>query len=173
MYIKEEIIEGLHTSATKVITWVEQQPEDRFTKGPANKWDTSQHIDHLHQAVVLINKVLRLPKFIIRWRFGKPNRKGRDYDGIVARYKEKLKNFDGKQGTTAGKKHPKEGKKSLLVNFQIQIQRLQKIITKWSEKDLDNYLVAHPLLGKITIRELMLWMIYHHYHHLNNLKQSY
>jgi len=173
MYIKEDIIKGIGTSASAVSTWIEQQTAERFTKGPAQKWDTSQHLDHLHQAVVLINKVLRLPKFILRWRFGKPNRKGRDYDSVVARYQAKLKNLTVTPTATAGKKHPIEEKKSLLVNFQIQIQRLQKILDKWTEEELDKYLVAHPLMGKLTIRELLLWMVYHHYHHLENLKANY
>ncbi len=173
MYVKEEIIEGLGTSAAAVTDWIEQQTEENFSKGPTGKWDTSQHLDHLHQAVVLINKVLRLPKFILRWRFGKPNRKGRDYEAIVARYKEKLKGIAGITNPTGGKKHTTEEKKSLLVNFQIQIQRLKKVLEKWSEEDLDKYLIPHPLLGKLTIRELMLWMVYHHYHHLDNLKTNY
>jgi len=173
MYIKEEIIEGLGSSATTMTDWLERQPAEQFIKGPANKWDTSQHLDHLHQVVVLINKVLRLPKFILRWRFGKPNRKGRDYEAIRNRYKEKLKGFVGTNNNTAGKKHTIEEKTNLLVNFQLQIQRLQKILDKWSEEDLDKYLVPHPLLGKLTVRELLLWMIYHHRHHLDNLKSNY
>jgi len=91
----------------------------------------------------------------------------------LARYKEKLKGFVGTNNTTNGKTHAIEEKKSLLVNFQIQIQRLQKVLEKWSEEDLDKYLIPHPLLGKLTIRELMLWMVYHHYHHLDNLKTNY
>lgn len=172
MYIKEDIIKGIETSVSAVTNWIEQQAAERFTKGPAEKWDTSQHLDHLHQTVTLINKVLRLPKFILRWRFGKPNRKGREYDSIVARYQAKLKNFTG-TAPTSGKKHSIEDKKSLLVNFQIQAQRLQKILEKWTEEELDKYLVAHPLMGKMTIRELLLWMVYHHYHHLENLKTNY
>ena len=173
MYVKEEIIEGLGTSATAVKDWVHHQSDDDFVKGPVGKWDTSQHLDHLHQIVVLLNKVLRLPRFILRWRFGKPNRKGRDYDSIVTRYKEKLKDFTGVNNNTAGKRHSISEKKSLLVNFDIQIQRLQKVLNKWSEEDLDKYLIPHPLLGKMTVRELMLWMVYHHYHHLDTLKRYY
>ena len=173
MYVKEEIIAGLGTSAEAVSTWIEHQSEEKFIEGPLDKWTTSQHLDHLHQVVVLINKALRLPKFLLRWRFGKPNRKGRDYDALVTRYKEKLKGFVGTNNTTSGKTHAIEEKKSLLVNFQIQIQRLQKVLEKWSEEDLDKYLIPHPLLGKLTIRELMLWMVYHHYHHLDNLKANY
>jgi hypothetical protein len=36
-----------------------------------------------------------------------------------------------------------------------------------TEDDLDNYLVKHPLLGRITLRELCYFTIYHTQHHLN------
>ena len=173
MYIKEDIIENMGTSATEIIDWMNIQPGENFVKGPTKKWNASQHLDHLYQVVVLVNKALRLPKFILRWRFGKPNRKGRDYDTIVAKYQNKLKTLSSTIKPPGGKKHLVADKPDLLNQFELQIQRLQKGLDKWTEEDLDKYLFPHPLLGKVTVRELMLWMIYHHYHHLNNLKSNY
>ena len=61
----------------------------------------------------------------------------------------------------------------LLDKFQKQGKKLVSTIGKWSDSDLDKYLLPHPLLGKMTIRELLLWTTYHNYHHLNNLKENY
>ena len=44
---------------------------------------------------------------------------------------------------------------------------------KWKEKDLDIYLLPHPLLGKMTIREIVLWTAYHTEHHYKILKANY
>ena len=38
-------------------------------------------------------------------------------------------------------------------------------IDSFSEKDLDNYILPHPLLGKLTIREMLFFTIYHVQHH--------
>ena len=173
MYIKEDIIEKLGTSATEIVDWMNIQPDENFVKGPVNKWDASQHLDHLYRIVVMINKALRLPKFILRWRFGKPNRKGRDYDTIVAKYQHKLKNLSPTRKPPGAKKHTIADKSVLINEFELQIQRLQKGLNKWTEEELDKYLFPHPLLGKMTVRELMMWTVYHHYHHLNNLKSNY
>ena len=61
----------------------------------------------------------------------------------------------------------------MLESFQKQGEELAAIVRNWSAEDLDNYLLPHPLLGKMLIREFLLWMIYHNYHHLNNLKSNY
>jgi len=42
---------------------------------------------------------------------------------------------------------------------------------KWKEPQLDQYIAPHPLLGKITLRELCYFTIYHTKHHLNIIKE--
>lgn len=173
MYVKEEIIEKIGGSATEVTEWLTQQATEKFTKGPKSKWNTSQHLDHLHQVVLQLNRALLIPKFLLRWRFGKPNRPGRKYKAIVARYQEKLSLVKGNLTPPGGKKHSVADKPKMIENFQLQIQRMQKGLEKWTEEELDQYLIPHPLLGKMTVREILMWMVYHHYHHLNNLKTNY
>lgn len=41
---------------------------------------------------------------------------------------------------------------------------------KTTENKLDNYLARHPLLGRVTLRELCYFTIYHTEHHLNIIK---
>ena len=43
---------------------------------------------------------------------------------------------------------------------------------KFSVSDLDTYLLPHPLLGKMTIREISLWTAYHTEHHYKILKMN-
>lgn len=52
---------------------------------------------------------------------------------------------------------------------------MKKLITainkNWSDPQLDQYLAPHPLLGKLTLRELGYFTIYHTEHHLNIIKE--
>jgi hypothetical protein len=42
---------------------------------------------------------------------------------------------------------------------------------KFSEAQLDEYVLPHPILGKLTIREMLYFTIYHAtHHHLATLK---
>ncbi len=167
-----QLKQNLATSFQETIEWLQAQEAEKFEQGPKGKWNTSQHLDHLMDATKTINMALRVPKFMIRFQFGKPNRASRDYDTIVARYREKLKNIPPSV-VPRGKKHPLHKKSALLTKFEEQGKKVNIAINKWTEADLDNYLLPHPLLGKMTIRELLLWMTYHNYHHLNNLKANY
>lgn len=167
-----EIKQGITKSIQEVIDWIAAQETAKFEQGPTGKWDTSQHLDHLLNAAQRLSTAVRLPKMAIRWQFGKPNRTSRNYDEVVARYQEKLKNMPATVNPR-GKKHSLKEKAELLKKLKKQGEKLVKGIGKWSEADLDKYLLPHPLLGKLTVREMMLWAIYHHYHHLNNLKSNY
>ena len=42
----------------------------------------------------------------------------------------------------------------------------------WSEKDLDKYKLPHPLLGKLTVREMLFFTIYHNEHHLKAMLKN-
>jgi hypothetical protein len=39
----------------------------------------------------------------------------------------------------------------------------------WREADLDRYLLPHPLLGKLTLREMLHFTLYHNYHHVQSV----
>lgn len=38
-------------------------------------------------------------------------------------------------------------------------------VDSWTEQDLDTVLLPHPLLGKLTVREMLYFTIYHAQHH--------
>jgi len=40
------------------------------------------------------------------------------------------------------------------------------------EDDLDRVMLPHPLLGKLTLREMLFFTIYHVEHHLGILRQG-
>ena len=36
---------------------------------------------------------------------------------------------------------------------------------------LDRYRLPHPLIGKLTLRELLLWTLYHNAHHVQRIAE--
>ncbi len=51
-----------------------------------------------------------------------------------------------------------------------------KFITKlnnWDEQNIDKYLLPHPLLGKITMREMLYFTDLHIQHHNKLIDQHY
>ena len=62
---------------------------------------------------------------------------------------------------------------ALIKRFQEEQKDFITVLEKWKEKDLAVYVMPHPALGKLTIREFVYFTILHTYHHLENLKTNY
>jgi hypothetical protein len=48
---------------------------------------------------------------------------------------------------------------------------LVKALDGWRDADLDRYRLPHPLLGRLSIREMALFALYHGVHHVDNVKR--
>ena len=170
---KQEIIEQL-TGATKELSvFCTSINDELFFYQPADKWSVAQNITHLIIATKSTIPAFKLPKFIVRLYAGKPNRPSRTYDELVAKYKLKLE----QGGRASGRFIPKpvslkEGKGNILQAFSASMNQLANAIQKkWDDLQLDQYIAPHPLLGKITLRELCYFTIYHTHHHLHIIKE--
>jgi hypothetical protein len=47
----------------------------------------------------------------------------------------------------------------------IGVTALARALEHWTEMDLDRCRLPHPLLGKITVREMLFFTLYHYEHH--------
>ena len=134
------------------------------------KWSISQNVDHLTRAVETTKLAYSLPKILIRTFFGKANRPSRTYEELVAKYKLKLE----QGGKASGRYLPKtrvSKKLTLIQKWQRANETyLEAVELKWNDAQLDHYIAPHPLLGKLTLRELCYFTIYHTAHHLNIIK---
>ena len=148
-------------------------PGELFFYQPEGKWSPAQQVKHLIIAAGNTQLAFVLPKFMVRWYAGKPNRPSRSYDELVAKYKLKL--LQG--GKASGRFIPKPipagyGQQKMLDQFKRSMDKLiHAIRSNWKELQLDQYIAPHPLLGKITLRELGYFTIHHTYHHLESIQK--
>ena len=172
---KEAVVNLLEEKHQQLFSWLKNQPEDIFEKGPEQKWTTGQHIDHLVNSIKQVNKALSYPKFILKHKFGVANRAVRSYDEIVKKYQDKLsKNQERAKQFNIHIKTPSEKKfKQLLSTLQIQNKKLQDKTQRWRDKDLDTIILPHPLMGKMPVREIIMWTAYHTQHHADILKENH
>ena len=172
---KEEIAELLEDKCNELFDFLNSQSDSSWTEGPEGKWTTGQHILHLIQSLKPLNRALSMPKFILRYKFGKANRDIRDYHTVVNRYHERL---DQNRGVTFGpsrdmKVPPIEDKQYLIDQLQIENKKVQYMTRKWRDKDLDKLILPHPLMGKMPVREMLMWSAYHVEHHSKTLQSDY
>lgn len=170
---KEEIIKELDSAGTKFIEFCADIDNITFFNQPTEKWSIAQNVKHLVTSANTTRLAFSLPKFIVKIYAGKPNRASRSYDELVIKYKLKLQ----QGGKASGRFIPQPlaadtGKENLLNFFAQSMNKLVKCIEKnWADPQLDQYIAPHPLLGKITLRELCYFTIHHTYHHLAIIKE--
>lgn len=143
-----------------------------FFKKPEKKWSAAENMQHLILSTKATALAYRLPRFIVRWIAGTPNRLSRTYEGLKERYYQKLS--EGGKASSPFVPKPmqiNQDKQKLLDNWKKSTNSYLKALLKnRTEKDLDRYLVKHPLLGRITLRELCYFTIFHTEHHLHSIK---
>lgn len=167
---KEQIILAAEKTFRVFTTVCEGVDENVFfTRPAADKWSVAENVQHLIISTNTTTLAYTLPKFIVRWVGGTPNRNSRSYEALVDRYQEKL----AAGGKAHGRFVPKPmeikyGKQRLLQNWNKATGKfINALKNNNTESKLDDYLARHPLLGRITLRELCYFTIYHTEHHLN------
>lgn len=170
---KTEIISLLNEKHQILFSWLDANGEQYWDFGLPGKWNSGQIVLHLIQSEHALNRGLKMPKFFLRYRFGRPNRVVRNYKEIVKKYQQKLLTIDKdlkspfsqKMNITTGEhgayiKMLKDEHKRMISNIE----------KRWNDKKLSAYLLPHPLLGRMHIAEILLWTAYHTEHHYLQLK---
>ena len=163
---KQAMIQLLQQNYAQLIEQVSQLDERALLYAPAEKWNALQQVDHLIKSVTPVNMAFGLPTFILSWRFGVANRPSRSYDALVDRYHIKLQ--AGGRASLRFIPPPViaiSEKERLLLQLNKVNNQLVRRIAKYKDFTLDKYILPHPLLGLITLREMIYFTAYHASHH--------
>ncbi|MBX2967430.1 MAG: DinB family protein [Cyclobacteriaceae bacterium] len=162
---QNELRQKLTEAYNVFISTVRKLPDAEFVLSTNGKWAGGQQLAHIIKSVSPVNFAFALPDFVLKMAFGKANRPSRTYQQLVEKYQGKL---------AQGGKAPKQFvPKSVTLNQrEVLIKKLEKLIAtlnkridRLSEKQLDELLLPHPLMGKLTFREMIYFTIYHSQHH--------
>jgi hypothetical protein len=168
-----EIEQGFEKAANELNDYCSALSGQQFFNQPPEKWSVAQQVKHLTTATRAATLPFTLPKFMVKWATGKPNRHSRTYDELVTKYRSKLQ----QGGRASGRFVPEQisatyGKDKMLQQYLKAMQKMSAAVKKkWTETQTDQYLAPHPLLGKITLRELCYFTIYHTWHHLESIRK--
>ncbi|MEN9299782.1 MAG: hypothetical protein RLZZ429_2095 [Bacteroidota bacterium] len=170
---REALAQLLQQNYLHVIEQIRNLNDRELLHAPKDKWNALQQLDHLIKSVAPVNMAIGLPKFVISWRFGVANRPSRSYDALVDRYHIKLQ----AGGRASGAFVPPiqvdpADKEVLLRKLHSLVEKLARKTLKQSEVSLDRYILPHPLLGKLTLREMLYFTAYHASHHGKNIEHG-
>jgi hypothetical protein len=167
------IIASLQTNHEAFIACIHTLPTGQWNASHEGKWSPAQQLDHILRSVGPVNMAMGLPKWFLRMAFGKPNRVARTYDALVQRYSEKLVAGGRASGRFVPPATPTRSVERMSTDLRKLVNALNKRVATWSEKDLDTVLLPHPLLGKLTMREMLYFTAYHAQHHQRLVERDY
>ncbi|MBC7949187.1 MAG: DinB family protein [Chitinophagaceae bacterium] len=169
---QKEIIEKLETSHREFSHFIMSLNDAQLTTAPEGKWKPIQHLDHICRSVGAVSQALMLPKIVIRLVVGISNRPSKSYDALVEKYKSKLNQGGKAKGRfVPGSANP-ASKNNLSDKMENSVRKLCRRLLSYSEDQLDYYILPHPLLGKLTMREMLYFTIYHAEHHRNLIQKD-
>lgn len=167
---KDQISKALITTYTDFNKALNALNSDEFEYAPEGKWSAGQQLEHLIKSTSPVIKGLNYPKFLISYKFGKANRPSRTFEALVERYKERLSAGGRASAPYVPNKVSFEKKEKLQTQLTQNIEAINHKLNKWSESQMDEFVFPHPLLGKLTVREMMYFTIHHADHHRNLIK---
>lgn len=169
---KDELIRQLKAEGDRVCAWYAQRPDSIMTHGPTNAWTAGQHLLHLIKSTKPLAAGLGLPRILLRLRYGAIN-SHRSFTEVVQHYQSALAAGGRATGGFVPRQVHASEREVLIARFGAEIDQLCANLAKWSEKNIDRTGAPHPLMGMMTVRELMHFTIYHMQHHLSSLETKY
>jgi uncharacterized damage-inducible protein DinB len=167
---REELFTALKDSDHRAAAWLVEIPASNFFKPDEETWSPSDNLDHMIKAVKPITRALKLPRITLHAMFGKPGKASISYEQLCQRYRDEIT----RGGQASGRYLPEqkspvedigEEKSKLLGEWANASSELVSAAEKWDNNDLDRYQLPHPLLGKLTVREMLYFAIYHNLRH--------
>ncbi len=167
-----ELVELLNAKFDAFKSYLNSLSDEELIRSVDSKWNALEHAEHLYRSLKLLPPLYATPSFLLLWKFGKANRPSRTYQEIVQKYQDKLATKDVSNNPFAAKKGKVLLKKEIDLRLESTVKKLNKQLLRISPKKLDLCILPHPLLGKITLREMALFSAYHIEHHLVGLTKS-
>lgn len=162
----DELKAHLLKSITDFNTLVESLDKQEFEGHPGGKWSAGQDLKHLVKSNRTFGLVFSLPLFLLNFMYGKANRPSRSLSALKMKYAEKANN-SGLQapGYLKPGNNYFEEKEVWIRKHNGSGAYLLKCLDRYSESELDENTMGHPLFGKVTVREMFMSIFIHIYHH--------
>jgi hypothetical protein len=152
---------------------------ERLAKLPASvyfapqgdRWSPAEHVRHLRKSSAPLVQAFGLPRIVLRLLFGRARRPSRGFIELRDVYRTALR-AGGQAGRFAPSPEaptadPARRQAEILHAWQLTNAALLRKVGGWREHSLDMVQLPHPLLGKLTAREMLQFTTYHTAHHLN------
>lgn len=165
---KQELIKAFYDNHKDMSDYINSLSKEQFVYSRNGKWTAGQQFSHIYLTLLPFPKILPSKEFIEQ-KFGKIDRPIWDYETVLKNYfKTSLKapqQYLPEQVNL-------EQKATITNNLQKILMTIQQLLDHYTDLELDTLVLPHPLLGKMTIREMFYLMTYHATHHQRQTEKT-
>jgi hypothetical protein len=173
-HTRPEILQALASAQAEVAAFFGGLSDDELLLRDGEAWNPAEHLQHLCTSTSAVARGLGMPWLLLRLRFGRARAPSRGFDAMREVYRARLAAGGGATGAFVPPREEGAGSErrtALLARWARVNARLREALEGWSERDLDRILLPHPLLGKLTTREMLFFTLYHDQHHVEGAKR--
>lgn len=168
---KQELIEGFGQNHQSLIHYIDTLTPGEFTYSHHEKWTAGQQLRHIYLCLQPITKALASKDHIAQ-TFGQTDHPPMAYDTVIDHYRSALdRGGKAPDRFVPGQLAPGD-KAGLIADLSAILQTIQQQLEGYTDEELDMLVLPHPLLGKLTIREMFYLMTYHATHHHRQTEQN-
>lgn len=167
-----ELRAALDRAHAESLAYWQTYPTPAFFAPLGTAWAPASHVRHLTRAMRAVTSGLRLPRLALRLAFGTAHGPSRRFDALRTDYRAALA-----RGGQAGRFAPAplaiessgaEAARARIMGYHAAaVAALTEASARWPEESLDRYRLPHPLLGRITVREMLAFTVAHNVHHVH------
>lgn len=142
-----------------------------FVAPQGDRWSPAEHVRHLAKSAFAIATGVRMPRVVLWLRFGWPRARSRPFAQLVADYRAALA-AGGQAGRFAPSRQDADGdlagyQQRVIAQWEAAHAAVASAARGWSEGAAEQAVITHPLIGALTLREMLMFQHYHEAHHLN------
>ena len=150
--------------------WAAYPLDAFFRRSEPEVWAPADQVRHLTKAMRAVNQGLSLPRLALLVLFGRSGRPSRSFEVLLADYKVALRR-GGRAGrfapsATAAMEQTEAGRLRVMAYHAEAVDTFARALERWPGRALDRYRLPHPLLGKLTVREMAYFTLLHNVHHV-------
>ena len=171
-----EIQTALAQGQMQLSTIVESVEAEMFFAHAPDTWSMAENIVHLIDAAEQFSTGLASPKVTLHQRFGTPNHSSRTFGQLRSVYAEILAGGGRSNAANTPQNinvdvHFSHARDDIMQRWQRATRQLFVGLRSWNETELDATQVPHPLLGNLTVREMLFFFVFHDAHHLAEMRK--
>jgi len=161
---RTELIVNFKEAHLVFIGYINRLPKESFLARFEEKWSAGQQLEHLIKSVEPLAKVLGAKDFILS-KFGTIDRPLWTYTELIKNYKQTLQEGGKAPAPFLPNEISFDQKESLSAALIGHVETIIEALKIYTDEELESLVLIHPLLGKLTIREMLQFITYHVGHH--------